>query len=198
MLNSRHIVVFDGNEEKSNFMKQFEDVYRKVHSERGYSLYLNARSLPRAYSITELVAAEGIGEVKRLLYLGSIDPRKQALLSPTDIQEIGRKFLSRADIALKSYRANRVVVTSSSEDTAFVVLADQHYPGWKARIDGEGTALYKANGILRGVDVPPGDHTIVFSYAPYKIYASMALGGTTAFALMYLSIARRRTHRTTR
>jgi hypothetical protein len=192
MLNARHVVVFDGNEQKTAFINRFQDTYRKVHTEMGYSLYLNSRALPRAYSVTELVPAEGVEGAKRLIYTKGLDPRRQGLVNPSDLQKIGRRTFSPAEITLASYRANRVELASFAEDTAFVILADQYYPGWKATIDGERTPLYRANGVLRGVVVPPGSHTIVFRYAPFKIYAAMTVAGITALVLFIVVIVKRR------
>jgi uncharacterized membrane protein YfhO len=67
-----------------------------------------------------------------------------------------------------------------------VVLSDQYYPGWRARVDGEETDIFRANGVVRGVVVPPGEHTLTFSYRPRKIYASLVVSGISVLLCVLL------------
>ncbi len=53
-----------------------------------------------------------------------------------------------------------------------LVLADQHYPGWRAEVDGEPAELRRVNYLLRGVRLPAGRHKVRFIYEP----ASFRLG----------------------
>jgi hypothetical protein len=46
------------------------------------------------------------------------------------------------------------------------VLTDTHYPGWVVTLDGAPTTLHRADLSLRGVSLPPGAHTVTFSYRP--------------------------------
>ena len=41
-----------------------------------------------------------------------------------------------------------------------MVLSEVYYPSWKAYVDGYPTHLYVADGALRAVAVPPGDHIV--------------------------------------
>jgi hypothetical protein len=70
---------------------------------------------------------------------------------------------------------------------AFLVLSDVHYPGWCAWIDGTKTRLYRADFILRGLYLPPGEHVIKFEFCPlsfaiglFLTAASVALAGALA------------------
>ena len=48
---------------------------------------------------------------------------------------------------------------------AFLVLSEIYYPlRWKAEIDGREQKVLRVNGILRGVQVPAGEHDVVFSF----------------------------------
>ncbi len=57
-----------------------------------------------------------------------------------------------------------VSVSTSAGMESFLVLADTWYPMWRATIDGEETPVYRANGWMRAVKVPPGEHTVEFTY----------------------------------
>ena len=58
-----------------------------------------------------------------------------------------------------------------------MVLTDAFYPHWTASIDGEEAKIYRANGLVRAIFVPEGNHSIEFHYesAPFQ------LGGIVSF-----------------
>jgi len=58
-----------------------------------------------------------------------------------------------------------------------LVLADLDYPGWRATVDGEETAILRTNGIYRGVVLAPGRHVVRFDYAPASFRVGAALCG---------------------
>ncbi|MBT3676677.1 MAG: YfhO family protein [Candidatus Marinimicrobia bacterium] len=61
--------------------------------------------------------------------------------------------------------ANRIGIMTESTGDQFLVLSEIHYPlRWKATIDGIEVKTYKVNGILRGVEVPAGSHTVEFKF----------------------------------
>jgi hypothetical protein len=47
-----------------------------------------------------------------------------------------------------------------------LIVNNSFFPGWQATVDGEPTALLRANGIVSGVEVPAGSHQIVVRYSP--------------------------------
>jgi uncharacterized membrane protein YfhO len=69
-------------------------------------------------------------------------------------------------------------------------LSDHYYPGWKAFIDGKPATIYKTNGFLRGVTVPPGTHELIFSYQPRMIYLLIVLSLLTLIGIMIAACKR--------
>ena len=63
----------------------------------------------------------------------------------------------------------RVEIRTNSREPSFLVLSDAFYPGWKASVDEQETKIFVTNYALRGVAVPAGSHTIVFSYEPRSV-----------------------------
>ena len=47
-----------------------------------------------------------------------------------------------------------------------LVLHETYYPGWVAEIDGRPARILRADVLFRGVEVPPGQRTVVFRFAP--------------------------------
>jgi hypothetical protein len=53
---------------------------------------------------------------------------------------------------------------------ALVVFSEVDYPGWRALMDGVPAQIYEADGLLRAVAVPEGNHEIRFSYRPFWLF----------------------------
>lgn len=166
---------------------EYGPVYEKVFDSESGAVYLNRNAMPRAFIVTELVEANGIDEIRRMLYTFRIEPRRQAMLSGPDLAAIGgrgREF-APGTVSIKEYGPNKVALTAGMKGTGFVVLSDQYYSGWRAYVDGKETTIFKTNGVMRGVVVPGGEHEIVFKYVPLKFYISAA---ASALALVVVII----------
>ncbi len=55
-----------------------------------------------------------------------------------------------------------------------LILTDLMYPGWRVTINGQPAQPLTIDGMLRGVDVPAGSHTVVWSYHPRSFYWGLA------------------------
>ena len=171
-------------------------VYRKLAEQGGFSVYQNLNALPRAWAVRELIAARDIYDVKRLLETHAMNPAQQAALAPEDIERIGRSAFSPGTVEIAAYSLDEVELKTTFPSEGFVVLADQYYPGWRAYLDGSGVPVYSVNGMLRGVAVPSGAHSVRFIYRPRALMAGLLAGGLLFLAglgyVVWASLSRRR------
>lgn len=58
---------------------------------------------------------------------------------------------------------------------AFLVLAETHYPGWRAYVDGTETPIIATNLAFQGIELPPGQHTVIFSFFPRSLLVGLAV-----------------------
>jgi uncharacterized membrane protein YfhO len=56
-----------------------------------------------------------------------------------------------------------------------VILTDTWFPGWSATVDGKRAKIERAYGVVRGVVVDPGNHTIEMRYRPLSVYIGAGL-----------------------
>lgn len=101
----------------------------------------------------------------------------------------GRSFLldSTASIELIDYLPNKLVYKSSNANDGFAVFSENYYKhGWQVTIDGQEVPHYNVNYILRGLEVPKGNHTIVFEFDPEVIRngSSIALMSSILFLIL--------------
>jgi hypothetical protein len=126
-------------------------------------IYENPRALPRVlyapYAQTmsfEWMIANGSGF--------STAPQNVVLLEQAPPQHRSARRPGTARIV--SYANTEVVISANGEDGGWVVLHDVWHPWWRVSIDGVPAELLRANVIFRAVHVPPGEHTVRFSFHP--------------------------------
>lgn len=83
------------------------------------------------------------------------------------------------------YEPQRVVVETSSAVPKILFLSDNYFAGWKAKVDGDETAILRADYTFRALPLTPGEHEVVFYYDPWTFKVGI---GTTALSLGILLI----------
>jgi hypothetical protein len=83
---------------------------------------------------------------------------------------------------------NTVNIKTTANGEKILVLADNYFPGWKAYIDGKETEVFRANFTFRGVRIPAGVHSVVFSYEPnsLRLGAYLSISGLIFFLLLFI------------
>src|SRR5690606_7695457 len=102
------------------------------------------------------------------------------------------------DAEVVEHEPDRVVVRTRANRAALLVLADNHYEGWRAEIDGEPAEIVLTNNTFRGVVVPEGEHTVRFEFAPGDLVTGLYVTGAVALLLAAYGawlLARRRRER---
>jgi hypothetical protein len=63
------------------------------------------------------------------------------------------------------------------ERPGLLVLAETHYPGWKAWVDEQPVPIHLTDLALRGVELGPGAHRVRFAYQPGWLRPTLLLAG---------------------
>jgi O-antigen/teichoic acid export membrane protein len=82
------------------------------------------------------------------------------------------------------YEPNRVEIVARANAPAMLVLADTSFPGWRATLDDREVEIYRANALFRAVEVPAGEHRIVFRYSPFMFQVGAYLSLMGLFAIL--------------
>lgn len=97
--------------------------------------------------------------------------KSRAVVDIAKFPQIKAGYTGQGSITLTDYQANELKYSVALTEDAFVVFSEIYYPeGWQATIDDNPVDILRANYILRALEVPAGDHEIVFSFKP-NIYS---------------------------
>lgn len=167
--------------------QEHDPMYWEVFDGGGWVVYENLNCLPRAFTVSKIDAASNIKDVKKKFEFFEFDPTETALVGHKDITNMGRTSFDKGEAHIEEYRTDRVVInTQFQKNAGFLILADQYFPGWTASVDGKKTHIYQTNGLLRGVVVPEGAHTVEFLYRPWKIYFAAMIGFFAFMAALFV------------
>lgn len=152
-------------------------------------IYENSHALPRAWlAIEEVVASEQ--DELAIIHTGKLPGGKawdplQTVLVETPTSSVFGASMVRGSADVTRHEPNRVDVKTASVGPAILVLSENHYPGWRAYVDGKSVDVIRVNYNLRGVAVPAGNHLVEFVYRPKSVLAGLAVSLLTLLSLLF-------------
>ena len=81
-----------------------------------------------------------------------------------------------------SYTPNRRTAEVEVPADGFLRISEVYYPGWKVKIDGKETAVYRADGAFMAVALRRGAHTV--ELLPHSLYIGLAWKVTLATIIL--------------
>lgn len=117
-------------------------------------------------------------------------PDEEAIVSSNVSQEVeSLTYTGLGEINATSYQPNKLTYTSISDEQQFAVFSEIYYPdGWKAFIDGKEVPIHRVNYLLRGIEIPAGEHDLEmrFEVPKYETSNNVALAGSVLLALLLI------------
>ena len=101
----------------------------------------------------------------------------------------------RGTIRHASFEAGHLVADVSVESAGLCVVSGTWFEGWQATIDGRPTVIHQTNGVLQGVTIPAGSHTLEMRYRPSSLRRGSLISGFAVIALVGLSLYLRQRQR---
>lgn len=158
------------------------------------NIYENPKVLPRTFITHNVEFAGSYQEAQRCISSKDFDLRNTVVLDEKLPEGFSVKGLKKgiSTAVLKEYRANKVVIDAQSESPGILVLTDTYYPGWEAYVDGKPTKIYRVDGVIRGVAVNEGHHTVEFRYMPKSFTTGLWVAAVSAFVCLVLVMVKQR------
>lgn len=137
----------------------------------------NQNVLPKAWFTDQVAFIESQEEILNRIS-EDFDPTSVAFVAqetgPVDANAEGTAVITH-------YNANEIDLEISTDQDGFLVISEIWYPkGWSAELNGEKVDIIRTNYLLRGFEIPAGDHTLELRLEPawYEIGSKLAAFGT--------------------
>lgn len=150
---------------------------------------VNSAALGSAWVVDEVALVENADA--EILATGEINPSTEAIADKRFADYFGSQttfaYDSLASVRIMSYKPNELTYDFRSSETQFVVFSEIHYDaGWQAYLNNEPVDHVRVNYLLRGMKVPPGNHTIVFKFEPMVFATVSTVASVSAILLLLL------------
>jgi hypothetical protein len=92
-----------------------------------------------------------------------------------------------SNIVLTEYKPNYLRYSSNAIKDGIVIFSEIYYDkGWNAYVDGELKPHFRANYVLRGMQIPAGNHIVEFKFEPstYKTGEAVSLASSVILLLL--------------
>lgn len=150
---------------------------------------LNQNAFGNAWFVNDIVYVDNANQ--EIDALDRIDVRHVAVVDKqfSNIAPAAGSLPSNdgATVTLDSYKPNELTYGVTSVNGGTVVFSEIYYPGWKVLIDGKESELFRADYVLRAVNVPAGNHKVVMEFRPTSLKITDAVS-FVSLGLMFAAL----------
>jgi hypothetical protein len=126
--------------------------------------------------------------------LDSLDTKREAVFNQIEIMKYSsnvpiypKKIDSISAVNLEVYKPNYLKYISNSTDGGLAIFSENYYEnGWKAYVDGNETRIFRANYVLRAIQLPAGKHTIEFKFEPEVVKTGSTIALISSIGMLLL------------
>ncbi len=150
----------------------------------------NAEALGNAWFVAEVKMVKNADE--EMKSLDKFDPRQVAFVDARFADQVKASKMvidSSNKIKLTEYRPNNLIYQSNTKTPQVAVFSEIYYRGgidWKAYIDGVEAPHFRANYVLRAMNLPAGSHKIEFKFQPDSVIVGQKIDNYASLAWIVL------------
>jgi hypothetical protein len=128
----------------------------------------------------------------RALFRADVDPTSEAWLAAEPAPAGTPQPSSRSAVRVVEETTTSLQIAAEvATPDAYLVTLDAYDPRWEVRVDGAPATLLRAFGVLRGVRLAQGAHTVAFRYASTPLRAGTMLSVLALCAVVWLALSGR-------
>ena len=150
----------------------------------------NPDAMGNAWFVEKIVEAKTPNEECDMLM--TLDLHREAVVGSdylNNVKDLNPGADSLAHISLTKYTPEYIEYDAECSKPGTVIFSEIFYShGWKAIVDGKPADLYRANYMLRAINLEPGKHHIRLEFRPESVDKGNVIS-MTFVVLMYLIIA---------
>ncbi|MBD3616864.1 MAG: YfhO family protein [Gracilimonas sp.] len=160
----------------------FEPVFQ---SQSGV-VYENQNVLSKAFFVDSVITVQDPPEAFNYLKPGQLDFATTAVVENSE--PISSSPDTTASVEITNYTGPEISIDISREKPGFLVLSEIYYPaGWIAELNGEEIPIYKTNYLLRGMEIPAGEHDLELRFEPQSWKIGVLLSWISLFAQILIA-----------
>ena len=152
----------------------------------------NPEALGNAWFVKEVKMVNNADE--ELKALDNFNPRQTAYVDKRfadQLKNVNPQSDTSGTIRLTDYKPNHLTYESDAKTPQVAIFSEIYYRGgidWKAYVDGQEAPHFRANYILRGMEVPAGKHKIEFKFDPPAVKTGQQIDRFAAIAWILLIV----------
>lgn len=154
----------------------------------GARMYRVPNALPRVYWARHAEVLRDPDALARLYHPDVVSGASVVLAPEGDVRPLPQPPGRAGACSLESYANARLVATCSGAEAGVAVFVEQFDRGWQASVDGRAVPLARANLIMRGLPLGPGNHRIVLEYHTPGLVPGLLVSGISAGLLLLLAL----------
>ncbi len=114
-----------------------------------------------AWFVNDIVEASSPNQEMDIL--GEISTKSSAVVESS--QGVNPTTFGKGEIALVEYEPGRLVYDYTLDNDGVAIFSEIYYnKGWRATIDGNPAPYFRANYLLRAMELPAGEHRVVWEF----------------------------------
>ncbi|MGB5357914.1 MAG: YfhO family protein, partial [Eudoraea sp.] len=183
--------IFDYHIYRNNFqvLNMLNVKYLIQQDQEGKNTVLtNPEASGNAWFVEKIIQVNSADE--EIASLDSLDVLNEAVVNTqvvSGLKDLNFERDSLASITLQEYNPNVLKYVSQNSNLGLAIFSEVYYPqDWNCYIDGKLTDHFKVNYLLRAVEVPPGEHEIVFKFEPEVVKTGAKISLASSILLMIL------------
>lgn len=116
------------------------------------------------------------------------DPSHTAVADRRFAREIGDKVVPPAagdTIYETAYKPDELTYRYRSQQGGLAVFSEIYFPwGWQVTVDGKPIDMARVNYVLRAVNLPAGEHEVIFRFDPPSVHTTEAIAYVSLFLIL--------------
>ena len=116
------------------------------------------------------------------------DPSSTAVADRRFAREIGDKVVPPAvgdTIYETGYKPDELTYRYRSQQGGLAVFSEIYFPwGWQVTVDGKPVDMARVNYVLRAVNLPAGEHEVIFRFDPPSVHTTEAIAYVSLFLIL--------------
>jgi hypothetical protein len=158
-----------------------------VYQDAAWKVYENAGAFRRAWLVHDTIVEAQRQKALIRIHDPAIDLHRVAIVESALPEKLMAQPGGVAEqVSFQHYDSNAMDLKVIAAGRALLVLSELDYPGWSAAVNGQPARIWRTDGLLRGIVIPPGESRVVMRYRPMSIYVGGALTLITLLAVVVI------------